>query len=119
MKILLAPKTFDADDWQLFLEAHDVPPQKVPFLACEMATAIEEAEQWAIERALARMGWNEINAYNREWATNQQDDDVGGWWIRCLSRLFGVKRPLRCAWELGRYHRAARAMVQQAAGVKP
>lgn len=107
-----APEGSNADEWQLFLQEN----KNIPWMAVQIAEAIEAAELWAVERAISKMGWPEIKAYEAEWNKGQQDDDAGGYFIRCLSRLFGVKRPLRAAADL---HRAGmRAMVKKAAGVK-
>lgn len=106
------PKTSNADDWAVFLEEH---AGSVSYMAVQIATAIEDAELWAVERAISRMGWHEIRAYEDEWLKGQQDDDAGGYFLRCLSRLFGVKRPLRCAADL---HRAGmRSMIRKASGI--
>jgi len=107
----LRPVGSNADEWCVFLEAH---PNARAFVAVQIAEAIEDAELWAVERAISKMGWPEIKAYENELRNGQQDDDAGGYFIRCLSRLFGVKRPLRAASEL--YRSGMRAMVNKAAG---
>lgn len=65
----------------------------------------------AAEQAVDRMGWPEIHAYNKERAKGQSvHEDAGGYVMRCIGRLFGVK-PRD---EVVTYREAARAMVEKA-----
>ena len=118
MSSIQRPTGANADEWAAFLETclsnrPEGSGDGHGYVAVQIAEAIETAELWAVERALANMGWPEIRAYEQEWRNGQGDDDAGGYFLRCLSRLFGVKRPLRAAVDLHR--KGMRAMVEQAA----
>ena len=60
----------------------------------------------AVEAAIDRMGWPEINAYHAELQRGQDvREDAGGYFIRAIKALFGIKGPD----EIVTYQEAARA----------
>ena len=64
-----------------------------------------------LERAIDRMGWPEIHAFQQECRRGQDVyEDAGGYMIRCIKTLFGIKPrdPVQT------YQDAARAMVEAA-----
>ena len=66
-------------------------------------------EQEVLERAIERMGWKQIHAYEAEMRKGQDIyEDAGGFIIRGLACLFGVKpnKPT-----IQTYQDAARAMI--------
>lgn len=74
--------------------------------------AILASQYDAVEQAVDRMGWPEINAFNEERRKGQSIyEDAGGFVMRCMRRLFGLPSPdttvISC-------QDAARAMVEQA-----
>src|SRR5690606_2461026 len=74
--------------------------------------ALDDAERTAIERAIERMGWAEINAFHAELKRGQSIyEDAGGFFLRAFRRLFGL--PPRD--EVVTYQEAARAALKQAA----
>ena len=98
------PAGSNADEWCLFLSEHS--PE---YAAVQIAEAIEQAEREACERAIDRMGWDEIGAYNREMRKGQSVfEDAGGYLMRGLACLFGVKPKD----EVVSYQDAARAMLK-------
>lgn len=81
------PAGSNADEWAVFLEEYGA----TPFSAVQIAEAIESAERRAIEAAIDRMGWNEIDAFNAERMRGQSIyEDAGGFMLRCFRRLFGL-----------------------------
>lgn len=100
------PAGNNADEWHLFLDEHK---DALPFLAVQIAEAIDDAERQALERAIDRMGWPEIHAFTDERRKGQSIyEDAGGYLMRCLRRLFGLPTPDE---EVISYQRAARAMI--------
>lgn len=72
-----------------------------------------EVERSALEDAVDRMGWPEINAYYAELNLGQGiDEDAGGYFLRALRRLFGLPSNRKA---VERYQVAARAMIGRAA----
>jgi len=66
----------------------------------------------ALEAAVGAMGWPEIHAYQDEMRKGQDVcEDAGGFVMRGLGRLFGV-RPKRD--EVLTYQKAAKAMIEKA-----
>jgi len=75
--------------------------------------AVSDAELSAMERAIERLGWPEINAFHQERARGQDvREDGGGYWCRAIRRLFGLPSTLDT---VETYQDAARAMVRRAA----
>ncbi|TXM92631.1 hypothetical protein [Methylobacterium sp. WL116] len=73
----------------------------------------EATERSALEAAVDRMGWPEINAYYAELNLGQGiDEDAGGYFLRALRRLFGLPSNRKT---VERYQAAARAMIGRAA----
>lgn len=67
-----------------------------------------EGEMAAVERAIDRMGWAEIHAFQAELRRGQDIyEDAGGFMLRAIKALFGVKR----ADPITTYQDAARAML--------
>ncbi|MES2289250.1 MAG: helix-turn-helix transcriptional regulator [Pseudomonadota bacterium] len=82
-------------------------------LDCDAAWLAGWGENEALERALDRMGWPEIHAFQRELARGQDVyEDAGGYFMRAIKALFGLpgKDPVVT------YREAARAMIAQANG---
>jgi hypothetical protein len=77
-------------------------------IAKTMRAALDENEDDALERAIDRMGWAEINAFN-ERAYQDVYEDAGGFLLRKIKRLFGIRRD-----PVLTYQDAARAMVEEA-----
>lgn len=77
-------------------------------IAKTLRAALNENESDALERAINRMGWPEIHAFQERL---QQDvyEDAGGLMIRKIKRLFGINRD-----PVLTYQEAARAMTAQA-----
>ena len=67
--------------------------------------------QEIIDATIDEMGWPEIDAYNKEWRRGQQYDDVGGYFMRCIGRLFGARHKYD---ELPCYKEAMKAMIKEA-----
>jgi len=64
-----------------------------------------------LEAAIDEMGWTEIDAYYDERRKGQSIyEDAGGYMLRCLGRLFGVKPKD----EIINYQQAAKAMIETA-----
>jgi len=82
------PTTSNADAWLLFLS------ENTPEYACiQIAEAIEEAEDRGCERRIDKMGWPEIHAFYGELYKGQDIyEDAGGFFLRALRRLFGLKK---------------------------
>jgi hypothetical protein len=69
-------------------------------------------EREILERAIDRMGWPEIRAFQAEMSKGQSIyEDAGGYFMRGLRRLFGLPQADE---EVVTYQQAARAMVKQA-----
>jgi len=106
--MIVKEKPSGADEWAEFL---DFWQGSNKYIAVKIAESIEEAESKACERAIDRMGWDEINAFNAEFHTGQSVyEDAGGYFLRALGRLFGVK-PCN---EVVSYQNAARAILKTA-----
>lgn len=74
--------------------------------------AVTGEEYAALERAIDRMGWPEIHAFNAELRKGQDVyEDAGGYFMRAFRRLFGL-RPARD--EVTTHQEAARAMIDEA-----
>jgi len=72
-----------------------------------------QAEREALERAVDRMGWPEINAFHAELDRGQDiAEDAGGYLMRAVRALFGLPSPKAT---VTTYQAAARAMVRRAA----
>jgi hypothetical protein len=72
---------------------------------------IDANERAALERALDRMGWPEIDAFNAEIRKGQDVyEDGGGYFMRAIKALFGIKPrdPILT------YQEAARALIEEA-----
>ena len=105
------PAGSNADEWSVFLEEHE---GSIPFVAVQIAEAIEAAEQYAINRAIARMGWPEIEAFQKELHKGQDIyEDAGGYFMRAIRATFGVRRKD----PVTNYQDAARALIAKAAGL--
>ena len=66
-----------------------------------------------LERAIERMGWPEIRAFEEELSRGQDvHEDAGGFMLRAIRGLFGLPSP---AASVLTYQAAARAMVGRAA----
>jgi hypothetical protein len=73
-------------------------------------------EQDILERAIDRMGWPEIHAYQHELRRGQDIyEDAGGFFMRAIRRLFGLPSPYD---EVTTYQDAARALVARAKAEK-
>lgn len=71
----------------------------------------DEAEKEILERAIDRMGWDEINAFHAELRRGQGiQEDAGGYFLRCIKTLFGLKPQD----EVTTYQSAAKAMITAA-----
>lgn len=58
-----------------------------------------------------RLGWSEINAFNAELHKGQSVfEDAGGYFIRCILALFGIKKP---AAKIVSYQDAARSLLAE------
>lgn len=92
------------------------PPPQITFtqaytLEDRIAAALREAEHEACERAIERMGWPEIHAFENEFRRGQSVyEDAGGFFLRAFRRLFGL--PPRD--EVVTYQQAARAALREA-----
>ena len=79
----------------------------------EYGTRVEwysNEERRVLERAIDRMGWDEINAYDTEMRKGQGIcEDAGGYVLRGLRRLFGLPGKDE---EIVTYQQAARAMLK-------
>jgi hypothetical protein len=74
----------------------------------DIAEKLEELA--AIERAIDRMGWPEIHAFQEELRKGQDIyEDAGGYFIRAIKALFGV----RPGDPVTAYQDAARAMLAE------
>lgn len=74
-----------------------------------------ESEREILERAIARMGWPEIHAFQDEMRKGQGvREDAGGFIMRGLRRLFGLPQKDEDR-EILTYQRAAKAMIEKAA----
>ncbi|GJD97440.1 hypothetical protein [Methylobacterium iners] len=74
---------------------------------------LEAVELAAMERAIERMGWPEIEAYHAELRRGQDHrEDAGGFVMRAIRRLFGMPAPRPT---VETYQAAARAMIRKAA----
>jgi len=72
---------------------------------------LTDEELAVLERAIDRMGWAEIDAFNAEFRRGQDIyEDAGGFFIRAIKRLFGL--PGRD--QVTTYKDAMRAMVKKA-----
>ena len=99
------PQGSNADEWVLFLTDHPDAPE---FVAVHIAEAIDAAERAACERAIERMGWPEIHAFNAELHRGQSIyEDAGGFMLRAIRRLFG----LAARDDVVTYQEAVRALV--------
>lgn len=88
-EVIDRPKGSNADEWAVFLEAHGAPSV---YVAVQIAEAIEDAERHACERAIARMGWPEINAFHAALRRGQGiHEDAGGFMLRAMRYLLGLK----------------------------
>lgn len=54
---------------------------------CRIST--EQAQQ-VINAAIDEMGWDEVNAYHAELIFGQNEDDAGGYILRCIGKLLGA-----------------------------
>jgi hypothetical protein len=75
-----------------------------------------DEERVALERALDRMGWPEIDAFRDELRKGQDVyEDAGGYFMRAIKALFGIKPrdPMLT------YQEAARALIEEASRVSP
>jgi len=64
-----------------------------------------------LERAIDRIGWDEINAYHAELRKGQDIyEDGGGFFLRAIKALFGFSKPDPVL----TYQAAARALVEHA-----
>lgn len=105
MQTQIRPAGSNADEWAVLLEEYD---GSRGFVAVQIAEAIEEAERNACERAIARMGWAEIDAFHAELRRGQSIyEDAGGYFLRAIRRLFGL--PARDV--VVTYQEAARALL--------
>jgi hypothetical protein len=80
-------------------------------IALAAALAADEIfnERAVLERAVARMGWNEIHAFRDELHKGQSIfEDAGGYLMRCIRRLFGLPVEDR---EVVNYRQAIQRMV--------
>lgn len=67
-------------------------------------------ERKALYNALDKMGWPEIKAFQNELAVGQGIfEDAGGYFMRCIKRLFGVAPEE----EVTTYTKATRALIQK------
>ena len=74
---------------------------------------IPATEAEVLERAIERMGWPEIRAFEEELDRGQDVcEDAGGFMLRAVRRLFGLPSPQASVLT---YQQAARAMVRRAA----
>lgn len=65
-----------------------------------------------LEAAIDRMGWDEIHAFNAELCKGQSIyEDAGGFMLRAIRRLFGLKHDRD---EVVTYQEAARALIESA-----
>jgi hypothetical protein len=65
----------------------------------------------ALERAIDRMGWREIDAFHAELRKGQDVyEDAGGYFMRAIRALFGIAPPDPVL----TYQNAARALVRKA-----
>ena len=87
-------------------------PKKVStalaLVAKTIRAALDENEADALERAIDRMGWDEIRAF-QERLSQDVYEDAGGFMLRKIKRLFGIRRD-----PVLTYKDAARALVAQA-----
>ena len=68
--------------------------------------------QSVLNVAIDEMGWPEIDAFNKEVRRGQDIcEDAGGFWLRCIGRLFGVKSPQD---EVKTYRSAMNSMIRKA-----
>jgi hypothetical protein len=69
------------------------------------------SEQFILEKAIDRMGWEEINAFNEQLARGQGVyEDAGGFFLRAIKYLFGIKPKITVL----TYQDAARALLKEA-----
>ena len=69
-----------------------------------------ESERDVLERAIDRMGWDEINAFHAELRHGQGvREDAGGFFMRAIRRLFGLPQPD----PVENYRDAARRLVAE------
>jgi hypothetical protein len=102
---MIRPKGNNADEWQLFLVEHSDSPA---YCAVQIAEAIDDA----IEEAIDRMGWVEINAFRTELHKGQDIyEDAGGYFIRAIKTLFGLGYRHRDP--VVTYQDAARALMRE------
>ena len=59
---------------------------------------------------LAEMGWEQINAFNRELRRGQIEDDAGGFMLRAIGKLIGARGRYD---HLDQYKRGVRAMFSE------
>jgi hypothetical protein len=79
-------------------------------IAKTLRAALDENEEEALERAIDRMGWPEINAFQERLSLDVYED-AGGFMLRKIKRLFGIRRD-----PVLTYQDAARAMLAQRGG---
>jgi hypothetical protein len=73
--------------------------------------ANKEGEQQALERAIDRMGWPEIRAFQDQLREGQDAfEDAGGFWLRAIKALFGI-HPID---PVTNHQNAARALFEAA-----
>jgi hypothetical protein len=102
---MIRPKGNNADEWQLFLVEHS---DSSAYCAVQIAEAIDDA----IEEAIDRMGWVEINAFRTELHKGQDIyEDAGGYFIRAIKALFGLGYRHRDP--IVTYQDAARALMRE------
>lgn len=107
-KLLVQPDRYVGEGFDE-VEATIVEPAILSALTARDNTALREAE--VLERAIDRMGWSEIHAFQNELRKGQDvREDGGGFMIRAIKALFGVKRgdPVE------NYQQAARRMIDTA-----
>jgi hypothetical protein len=88
----------------------------VDYLPTILNALSPDAERVALERALDRMGWPEIDAFRDELRKGQDVyEDAGGYFMRAIKALFGIKPrdPMLT------YQEAARALIEEASRVSP
>ena len=94
-------------------EWSDVEAAHAAIRECARTGPVPDDAFLALERAIERMGWPEINAFHQELARGQDvREDGGGYWHRAIRRLFGLPSTLDT---VETYKDAARAMVRRAA----
>jgi hypothetical protein len=73
-------------------------------------SSMQALERSVLDRAVDRMGWEQINEFNAELKKGQDiREDAGGFFARCIRRLFGNAAPPT---EVESYQSAARKMIE-------